>query len=123
MIGFERKMLRLAFHIAESNFMKPRITARHFSLTEELRNFVSDRLTKLDRYYDGITDAHVILTVERGRQDRFAEIILTVYRQTLSASDIGPTHELAIDKCIEGLRRQLLKYKAKLKSTAKDYHK
>jgi putative sigma-54 modulation protein len=65
-----------------------------------------------------------VLTVNRGRPgEKAAEVILTVYRQTLSASDIGPTHEKALDKCIEGLRRQLLKYKAKLRSKAQDYHR
>lgn len=104
--------------------MKPRITARHFSLTDNLRDAVHARFEKLERYYDGITDAHVVLEVNRGHPtEKAAEVVLTVFRQTLSASDVGPTHEKALDECIEGLRRQLLKYKAKLRSTAKDYHK
>ena len=65
-----------------------------------------------------------MLTVNRARPDeKTAEVVLTVFRQTLSASDIGPTHEKALDNCIEGLRRQLLKYKAKLRSKARDYHR
>jgi len=104
--------------------MKPRITARHFSLTDNLRAAVQQKFDKLEKYYDGITDARVVLTVNRGRPtEKVAEVVLTVFRQTLSASDIGPTHEKALDNCIEGLRRQLLKYKAKLKSTARDYHR
>ena len=104
--------------------MKPRITARHFSLTENLRNAVHDKFGRLEKYYDGITDAHVVLTVNRGRPtEKTAEVVVSVFRQTLSASDVGPTHEQALDECIEGLRRQLLKYKSKLRSTTRDYHR
>ncbi len=104
--------------------MKPRITARHFSLTENLRTAVQKKFGKLEKYYDGITDAHVVLTVNRARPgEKSAEVVLTVYRQTLSASDIGPTHEKALDNCIEGLRRQLIKYKAKLRSKARNEHR
>ena len=104
--------------------MKPRITARQFSLTDKLRTAVQTRFDKLGKYYDGITDAHVILLVNKRRPtQKSAEIVLTVYRQTLSARADGPTHEKAIDECIEGLRRQLLKYKAKLRSTEQDYHR
>ncbi len=103
--------------------MKPRITARHFSLTDNLRNAVDQKFKKLEKYYDGITDAHVVLTVSRRRpMEKTAEVNVTVFRQTLSARDVGPTHEQALDECIEGLRRQLLKYKAKLRSTARDVH-
>ncbi|MDX1739704.1 MAG: ribosome-associated translation inhibitor RaiA [Rhodothermales bacterium] len=104
--------------------MKPRITARHFSLNESLRTAVQERFEKLEKYYDGITDAHVVLAVNRARPgEKSAEVVLTVYRQTLSASDIGPTHEKALDECIEGLRRQLVRYKGKLRSRARDYYR
>ncbi len=105
--------------------MNARITARHFSISDDLRNFVQDRIDKLQQYYDGITAAHVILDLANGRAvDQYsAEIVITVYRQTLSAKESADSHELAIDGCTDGLRRQLLRYKAKLKDTAKDYHR
>ena len=105
--------------------MNPRITARHFSLSDQLRDFVLDRIAKLDQYYNGITGAHVILDVENGRPtaQHSAEVVLTVYRQTLSARDTADSHELALDECVDSLRRQLLRYKGKLRDTAKDYHR
>ncbi len=105
--------------------MQPRITARHFTITDELREYIRDKLSKLERYYNGITDVHVIVAVERGHtiENKSAEVILTVYRQTLSARESGESHEAAIDSCMEGLRRQLLRYKAKLRDTAKNVHR
>ena len=104
--------------------MQTKITARHFKATPELRTYVTERLSKLERYYNGITDVHVILEPISGqRAMKQAEISLNVYRQNLVAQEEAATHEEAIDHCIEGLRRQIMKYKTRLKSTQKDHHR
>ena len=41
--------------------MQTNITARHFTANPTLRPYASARLSRLDKYYDGITDAHVVL--------------------------------------------------------------
>ncbi len=104
--------------------METQFTARHFDPTPALRDYAVKRLGKLERFYDGIVDAHVILDTDGApAADKTAEITLNVYRQRLSANDAAATYEKAIDHCVERLRRQLVKYKSKLKSTDKDYHK
>ncbi len=104
--------------------MQTQITARHFEANPALRQHVADRLSRLERYYDGITEAHVILMKDgTAEATKTAEITLNVYRQQLTASDSAPSHEVAIDHCVERLRRQILRYKAKLRSTNKDLHK
>lgn len=102
--------------------MQVQITARHFDATPTLRDYAEQRLSKLTRYYDGITDAHVIMGVDH-ETEKNTEITLNVFRQQLVADATAPTHEEAIDGCVERLRRQLLKYKSKLKSKDKDYVK
>ena len=103
--------------------MQTQITARHFNASPELRTYASNRLAKLERYYDGITGAHIILSTNNGQTDgKYAEITLNVFRQHLMAEDQASTHEEAIDHCVERLRRQILRYKAKLRSNNKDYH-
>ncbi|NND71827.1 MAG: ribosome-associated translation inhibitor RaiA [Rhodothermales bacterium] len=100
--------------------MQTRITARHFNLNDDLRNHIEARISKLHQVYDGITDASTILSVEKGHpEDHEAEIILNVYRQQLSARDMASSHEEAIDRCAQRLRRQLLRYKAKLRGRRK----
>ncbi len=103
--------------------MQTRITARHFDASPTLRKHAADRLAKLERFYDGITNAHVVLSTTKDQvAGRYAEITLTVKRQRLTAEDSAPTHEAAIDNCVERLRRQILRYKAKLRSNDKDIH-
>ncbi len=96
--------------------MDTRITARHFSATPKLKDHVNARLSKLERYYNGITDAHVVLSrPSSGNFKKSAEITVNVYRQSLTAQDRASTFEEAVDRCVLRLRRQVLKYKDKLR--------
>ena len=101
--------------------MNTQITARHFQATPELRTYASDRLARLEKYYDGITDARMVL--EEDAQQKTAEVTLNVYRQQLAARDTGSTYEEAIDRCVRHLRRQIKRYKAKLRSKNKQVHR
>jgi putative sigma-54 modulation protein len=96
--------------------MHAQITARHFEASPVLREYASQRLTRLERVYDGITDARVVLSADHMPvTEKYAEITLSVYRQKLTARDAATTHEVAIDRCVERLRKQILRYKAKLR--------
>lgn len=103
--------------------MQTRITARHFQASDGLRTHIEQALSKLDRYYDGILDAHVVLNGTETTSDKQAEVALNVYRQTLTASDTAPSHEVAVDRCVKQLSRQVKRYKAKLRSTDRDEHR
>lgn len=94
--------------------MQTRITARRFDAPDALKETVHNQVESLNRYYDGIHDAHVVLE-EDGSGNKQAEVVLQVYRKTLTASDTGPTHEVAIGACVQQLRRQVLRYKDKLR--------
>lgn len=104
--------------------MQTQITTRHVELNPDLRSYISQQLDKLQRYYDNIISAHVILGQNNTpAQDKTAEINIDVYQQRLSAEDAAPTHEEAVNLCVDHLRRQLKRYKAKLRSTDKDAHR
>lgn len=105
--------------------MQTQITARHdVELTPELRDYIGERLDKLQRYYDNIISAHIILSEKNSpASNKAAEINLDVYQKRLSAEDAASTHEEAINQCVDHLRRQLKRYKAKLRSTDKDAHR
>ncbi len=97
--------------------MDTQITARHFSASEKLKDFVNTRVGKLERFYDGITDARVILSKHNSTGgSKTAEITLNVRRNSLIAQEEAHTYEEAIDRCVSRLRRQILKYKGKRRS-------
>ena len=94
--------------------MDTQITARYFNASQKLKDFVNTRVGKLERFYDGITDARVILSKHNASGGaKTAEITLNVRRNSLIAQDEAHTYEEAIDRCVIRLRRQILKYKGK----------
>ena len=94
--------------------MDTQITARHFQASNKLKDFVATRVSKLERFYDGITDARVVLSKSRSAgSGKAAEITLNVRRQSLTAQVEAHSYEEAIDRCVNRLRRQILKYKGK----------
>jgi putative sigma-54 modulation protein len=104
--------------------MTTRITARNTDLSDGLRAHIEQTVSKLDRYYDGIHDAHVVLEGQESSDlNKKAEVKVNVYRRTLSAQGAGPTYQEAVTGCVRQLRRQVLRYKDKIRSTDKDSHK
>lgn len=104
--------------------MQTQITARHFDAPSTLREYAEARLAKLERVYDGITEARIVFS-ENGHPEKIksAEVIVNVYQQTLTAASDGATHEEALDECAKALRRRLRKYKARLRSKSRNYQK
>jgi putative sigma-54 modulation protein len=100
------------------------ITTRHVDVSDRVRQYASDRTDKLEQFYDGIVSAHVILGEDNSpAENKTAEINIDVYQDRLSAEDSASTHEEAINLCVDHLRRQLEKYKAKLRDRDKDVHR
>jgi len=100
------------------------ITTRHVDVSDRVRQYAEDRTAKLEQFYDGIIDAHVILGEDNSpAANKTAEININVYQKQLSAEDSASTHQEAINLCVDHLRRQLEKYKAKLRSKDKDAHR
>lgn len=99
------------------------VTFRHFDSVSDLRDHAIKGVNKLTKFYDGITTAHVVLGIEPMNTDtKTAEISLGVYRRTLTASETARTHEEAINRCVSQLKRQVLRYKDRLRSVDKDVH-
>jgi ribosomal subunit interface protein len=98
--------------------MEPRITARRCTLSTSHRSFIVDRIARLEQVYDGITDVHVVLEKEStGPQSWNAEVLANVFRRQIAGHARNASFEIAVDDCVEQLRRQLLKHKAKLRRT------
>lgn len=91
--------------------MQLSISGHHVDVTDALKSYVEDKLQKLERHYDHITNAHVILTVEKLRQK--AEATIHISGAELFADADCDDMYAAIDKLTDKLDRQVLKYKEK----------
>ncbi|MDP3024805.1 MAG: ribosome-associated translation inhibitor RaiA [candidate division Zixibacteria bacterium] len=93
--------------------MEIRTTARHFELTQELKDFVDKEINRLERYYDHIINSHLILEEEGYRKN--AELNLKVYGTILTSQHSSNDFRTSIEGALEKMESQLKKYKSKLK--------
>jgi putative sigma-54 modulation protein len=79
-----------------------------------MRNYVNEKVGRLDRHFDQALDIHIVLTVEKLRHK--AEATLHVSGSNLHADDVREDMYAAIDGLIDKLDRQGKRHKEKLKS-------
>ena len=91
------------------------VTSRHFKAHETLVEYAENAVEKLDRYYDGNIKCEVKLSFEKTQNSvKVAEVILTVYRNKITALHKSDDFNKSIDKAVEKVGVQLKKYKDKL---------
>jgi putative sigma-54 modulation protein len=94
--------------------MHVQITARNIEITDAIRNYAEKKVSKLEKYFDHITEAGVLLEVQKNLH--IVEVLITakgVFMKGLEKSeDLYASIDLAVDK----IEKQLIKYKEKLKS-------
>ena len=88
------------------------VTGRHVEITPALRQYVVNKLEKVSRHFDLVTDAHCILTVEKLRHK--AEATVNVNGGRIYADATEEDMYAAIDGLADKLDRQVRKYKEKL---------
>ena len=93
--------------------MKIRTTARHFELSENLRQFSENEIKRLEKYFDHIIDTHLTMSVEKSRQA--AELSVKVYGTILVSKAKTFDMYIAVEQVITKMETQIKKYKARLK--------
>ncbi len=91
--------------------MQLNISGHHVEMTDALKNYVEEKLSKLTRHFDNITSGQVTLTVEKERQK--AEAVIHLSGQDIHASSEHDDMYAAIDLLSDKLDRQVVKYKEK----------
>jgi putative sigma-54 modulation protein len=93
--------------------MKISVTFRNTEGEDWQREYVEDRLKKLEKYIDHPVDARVILSVEKFRNT--AEINLMANGLNINGREEEKDMHLAIDNAIEKIERQLKKHRDKVR--------
>lgn len=88
------------------------LTGHHVDITDALRDYVNDKFEKLERHFDNVVNAHVILTVEKLAQK--AEANIQISGGKLFADATNEDMYAAIDGLVDKLDRQIVKHKEKV---------
>lgn len=92
--------------------MQLTVSGHHLDITNSIHDYVSTKLSKLQRHHDRITSTNVILTIENKTTQK-AEATLHVAGGDLFANASSEDLYAAIDLLADKLDRQLIKHKEK----------
>ncbi len=97
--------------------MKVNINAVQFKADKKLENFIEKKVEKLSGRYEGVIGSEVTLRVEKSEQknNKITEIRLEVRGYDLYAKKQSSTFEESTHTAVEALKKQLEKYKDKMK--------
>ena len=97
--------------------MKVNITSVHFKADKKLEDFIEKKVNKLSNTYDGVLGTEVTLKVENAesRENKIAEIKVSIKGQHLFAKKQSKSFEEATDTAVEALKRQLTRHKEMIK--------
>ncbi|MDH5228991.1 MAG: ribosome-associated translation inhibitor RaiA [Gammaproteobacteria bacterium] len=89
------------------------LSGHHLEITDSLRDYVNEKIGRLEHHFDRVIDTHVILSVEK--QIQKAEATVHVTGNKLFASAENADMYAAIDALTDKLDKQIIKHKQKLK--------
>ncbi|MGL5959316.1 MAG: ribosome hibernation-promoting factor, HPF/YfiA family [Bacteroidales bacterium] len=96
--------------------MNIKIQSLKFDADQKLLTFVEEKVGKLDKFYDAIVGADVVLCLENvsDEKNKVAKVRLEVPGYDLFAENRSKTFEAAIDMSIDMLKRQIDKHKERV---------
>ncbi len=92
--------------------MQITITARHFDLTNAIRDHVEEACEKLEKYFDHIINVHLTLSLEGSRN----HVEMSLHASHFSLQSEAEDHDmyLAVDTVIDKMEAQIKKLKDKV---------
>ena len=101
--------------------MEINVTFRHMESNEALKNYVYEKVSRIEKYLSKVTEVSVILALEK--RSNIAEVIVNVNRVQIAAKETNEDNMYtAIDLVMDKIERQTKRYKDKLTSH-KDQHR
>jgi len=103
--------------------MEIAIRGKNIDLTTALKDYIDDKVGRLDRYFDSINAVDVTLTVEKNRsieRTQRAEVTVHVNGTVIRAEEASVSMYSSVDIVVDKLERQLKKYKSKIYNSMRD---
>ncbi|HDS31177.1 MAG TPA: ribosome-associated translation inhibitor RaiA, partial [Firmicutes bacterium] len=99
------------------------IRGKNIELTPALKDYIEEKVGRLEKYYDAINSVDVALTVERNRSienTQRAEVTVFMNGNVIRGEESSISMYSSIDIVVDKLERQLKKYKTKLFNSMRD---
>lgn len=87
------------------------VTGRHLNVSDSLRDYAEKKIKKLERYFNQLIDAHVILTVEK--LDHISEVVMNGDGVQFHGREKAADLYSAIDLLFEKMEKQIRRFKEK----------
>jgi len=100
--------------------MEVTVTFRHMEPTDVLRNYAIEKVTKLTKYVEKMTEANIVLSLEKHRH--IADVTINVNRLTINGREETNDMHSAIDLVMDKIERQVKKYKDKIRNHKSSPH-
>jgi len=91
--------------------IKLEITSRRHQLSDHLRSYVEEKVSKLEKYAHGDCEAHVVF--ERSDDEQSVEITIHGLHKTMHGKESGESVLACIDGAISKVETQIRKVKDK----------
>ncbi|HQU72034.1 MAG TPA: ribosome-associated translation inhibitor RaiA [Calditrichia bacterium] len=101
--------------------MNVTITARHFTLKDDMKDYMTEKCQKLGRFSERIQEVEVVLGWEK--QSRYAELKIHVPGAPLVLNESSEDLRKSFDQAIEKAERQLKRHEARSGEVRKDSHR
>lgn len=96
--------------------MEVQVHSIHFTADQKLLNFINEKVSKLELFFDNIIACEVYLKLDKNQEkdNKITELKLLIPGKTLVAKKQCKTFEEATDLATEALRKQVKKHKEKV---------
>ncbi len=96
--------------------MEVQVHAIHFTADQKLIDFIQEKVSKLELFFDNIIACEVYLKLDKSqeKENKISEVKLLIPGKTLIAKKQCKSFEEATDLVVEALRKQVKKHKEKV---------
>lgn len=89
------------------------ITARGGKASDRMKKYITDRLARKQRVYEGVIETEVILSYEK--QTQVAELKMKVHNKNLFVKERSDDIYKSIDMALDSVERQIKKIKDRMR--------
>lgn len=94
--------------------MQLNVSGQQIEITEPLRQYVTEKIGRIQKHFDHVTNTNVVLHFEKKKNRHLAEATINAKGAQLHADSEGDDMYAVIDALADKLDRQVLKHKEKL---------